>query len=153
MSVLFWLFQTYCSAQEGFSWQQIVPRALHGAALAKCWDFLEGLSASGKPLSISLTILHFLRFFRNKINCSFLPLTPNKTWSASDTGMGLWQLNLFYQLVYNWSSTNPMVSETNAAEMLHDYITQAMPLLGAVCPNMRYSAPALSNVLSFSFFI
>lgn len=49
ISVLFWLFQAYCSAQESFSWQQFVPRALDGAALAKCWDFWRACQPQESP--------------------------------------------------------------------------------------------------------
>lgn len=77
--VLFWLFQAYCSAQESFSWQQFVPRASPGwCCLGKVLGFLEGLSASGKPLSFHLTILHFPRLFRDKINCFFCPPLPKQ---------------------------------------------------------------------------
>lgn len=65
-----------------------------------CLAKVLGFSASGNPPSFSLTILHSPRPLRNKINWFFCP-PPNKTWSASDAGMGFWQLTLFYQVIYN----------------------------------------------------
>ena len=123
--------------------------------LAEAMGFLEGSSASIKPLSFSLTILHLTvlknALFRNKRNFSFS--FAHKTLAASDTGMGFWQLTLCYQVIYHQSNTGLIVYYTSTDEILHEYITQVMSVLQSACPNMSCPAEALSHVLGFSCFI
>lgn len=78
---------------------------------------------------------------------------PNKTLSASDTGMGFWQLTLFYQVIYHQSNTIRIVYYTSTDEILHKCINQVMLFLWSFWPNISYPAEAFSQILSFSCFI
>lgn len=57
---LFWCYFGYFRPRASAGSSLFVPRALPGwCCLGKVLGFLEGLSASGKPLGFHLTILHF----------------------------------------------------------------------------------------------